>query len=290
MTETAKQNGAETSAANEDARNPAVFSGPLPEGATVWPVVLLMATVVLWVPLELWLWGVPTALGFLYTLRTEPAERRLRYLALAAAVVVLALAPVSTDLDPLHFVTLGSMFALAIIVPTALLWGKGIITFSFWPKKLEWLELLYTASAVPLAWGVFQLYFVVLHPDIPFNWTLPAEPNNTELFKLFMGINAVGIWDELFFINISYAILRSLFPYRIANPAQAVLYTGLLWDMAFRGLFGPFIVYIFAITQGAMFERSRVLLWVLIVHLIVDYFLFQAIVEAYYPGLDVWWH
>ncbi|MDZ7704509.1 MAG: hypothetical protein U5L04_08520 [Trueperaceae bacterium] len=267
MAETREQ----TDAAADHQPDPAVFRGPLPDGATVWPIVLLMATVVLWIPLELWLWGLPTALGFLYTLRTEPADRRLRYLALAAAVVILALAPVSTDLDPRHIVTLGSMFALAIIVPTAILWGKGIITFSFWPKKWEGLELLYTASAVPLAWGVFQLYFVVLHPDVPFNWTLPPEPDNVELFKLFMGINAVGIWDELFFINVSYAIIRSLFPYRIANPAQAVLYTGLLWDMAFRGLFGPVFVYVFAITQGAMFERSRVLLWVLVVHLIVDF-------------------
>jgi hypothetical protein len=26
------------------------------------------------------------------------------------------------------------------------------------------------------------------------------------------------------------------------------------------------------------------------VHLIVDYFLFQAIVSAYYPDFSVWWH
>jgi hypothetical protein len=39
-----------------------------------------------------------------------------------------------------------------------------------------------------------------------------------------------------------------------------------------------------------MFERSRVLIYVLAVHLIVDYFLFQEIVEAYYPGFSAWWH
>ncbi len=39
-----------------------------------------------------------------------------------------------------------------------------------------------------------------------------------------------------------------------------------------------------------MYERSRVLLWVLIVHLVVDYFLFQGIVGAHYPELSVWWH
>lgn len=71
--------------------------------------------------------------------------------------------------------------------------------------------------------------------------------------------------------------------------AQAVIYTTVLYTMAFRGV-GPVFVYLFALTQGAMYERSRALLWVLVVHLIVDYFLFQAIVSAYYPGLSVWWH
>ena len=53
---------------------------------------------------------------------------------------------------------------------------------------------------------------------------------------------------------------------------------------------GPLLVLVLALTQGAMYERSRVLLWVLIVHLVVDYFLFQGIVGAHYPELSVWWH
>ena len=124
---------------------------------------------------------------------------------------------------------------------------------------------------------------------MPFNWTLPSEPNGSELFKLFMGINAVGIWDELFFINICYAVMRSLFSYRVANIGQSVIYVSVLYDMAFSG-WGPLFILLLALSQGAMYERSKVLLWVLIVHLIVDYFLFQIIVEAYYPALEVWWH
>jgi hypothetical protein len=40
-----------------------------------------------------------------------------------------------------------------------------------------------------------------------------------------------------------------------------------------------------------MFEKSEGLLWVLIVHLIVDYFLVAFIVQFYYPdyGLDFLW-
>ena len=110
--------------------------------------------------------------------------------------------------------------------------------------------------------------------------------------RLFVGINSVGIWDELFFVNVSFAVLRSLFRFRTANAIQAVLYTSVLYDMAFTGI-GPFIVYLFAWTQGAMFEESENLLFVLVVHLIVDAFLISAIVGFHYPGhhLDfLWFH
>ena len=63
---------------------------------------------------------------------------------------------------------------------------------------------------------------------------------------------------------------------------QAVLYTAVLFDMAFTGL-GIFIVFFFAWTQGNMFEKSESLLWVLIVHLIVDFFLVAFIVQTHYP-------
>ena len=67
----------------------------------------------------------------------------------------------------------------------------------------------------------------------------------------------------------------------IANAAQAVIYTSILHKMAFTGL-GPYLIYVFAITQGIMYEKSRCLLYVLIVHLIVDAFLVEAILKYHY--------
>lgn len=251
----------------------------------------LLVTAVLWIAFEAWLWGLPFALVFAYMLTLETPYRRVRYLALAAPLLVLSFAPITTDTSTRGFLLLGTCFVLVLVLPTLILWRErpSPITFAFWPKRLDRLELLYTLLAVPLAWGAFRLYFGVLSPEVPLNWALPLEPDTNELLRLFVGINLVGIWDELFFINIGYAVLRQLFPARTANLAQAVIYTTVLWTMAFRGV-GPLFVYLFALTQGAMFERSRVLLWVLIVHLIVDYFLFQAIVSAYYPDFSVWWH
>jgi len=69
----------------------------------------------------------------------------------------------------------------------------------------------------------------------------------------------------------------------VANAAQAVVYTAVLCDMAFTGI-GPIVVYGFAWTQGAMFEKADNLLYVLLVHIIVDVFLFAAIVGHHYPG------
>ena len=253
------------------------------------PLICLLLVVVLWVSLESYLIGIIPALGFLLSVSKESSERRLCYLALASAIIILSFAPIHTGLSNSHFLILSTCFALAIVLPSVILWHKDVITFNLFPKQVDKVDLFYTILSIPLAWGVFILYFRILNPEVPFNWMQPTKPENEQLFRLFLGINGVGIWDELFFINISYAIIRKLFYFWPANLAQAVIYTGVLWDMAFKG-FGILFVYIFAITQGAMYERSKVLLWVLVVHLIVDYFLFQAIVSAHYPELEVWWH
>jgi hypothetical protein len=259
---------------------------------------LLLASVFL-IPLDNALFGISipariilgslSAAGFIFFMTRESPGRKLRYLALGSALLILALAPISTSLKVANIFWLAVCFAAVLIIPTLILQKMRVITFQFWPKHLDWVDVGYTLISIPLAWGAFELYFKILSPEVPFNWKLGIEPNNAELFTLFMGINAVGIWDELFFVNTSFAILRSLFPFRIANLAQSVIYMIVLYDMAFTG-WGPVFVYTLALTQGFMFERSKVLLWVLIVHLIVDYFLFQAIVTRYYPALDVWWH
>ena len=251
----------------------------------------LLVTAALWIALDAWLWGAPFAVVFLLALTRETPYRSKRYLALAVPLLLLALTPISTDTSPRGFALLGASFTLALLLPTLILWRERPrpITFAFWPKRPRPLDIIYTLLAVPLAWGAFQLYFGVLSPQVPFNWELPPAPDNAELVRLFIGINLVGVWDELFFISVGYAVLRQLFGPRTANLAQAVIYTTVLWTMAFRGV-GPIFVYLFALTQGVMFERSKVLLWVLVAHLIVDYFLFQAVVTAYYPDFSVWWH
>ena len=252
------------------------------------------------VPLDTWLLGIPVelrvavgvlaAVVFAISLLKLAKRFQRRFLALGIAVGILVFAPVHTGLDWAHIAVLGSAFVAVLVIPTWLLRGEGIITFKFFPDKVDKIDVFYTFLSIFLAWGAFEIYFGKLSPEVPYNWYLPrGAPDNAELFKLFMGINGVGIWDELFFINICFAVIRSMYSLRVSNLAQSVIYTSVLCDMAFTG-WGPLFVGFLAITQGVMYERSKALIWVLIVHLIVDYFLFQAIVTTYYPDLHVWWH
>ena len=216
---------------------------------------------------------------------TDP-ERALRRRigVLLGCVAILAVAPISTDTRPIKFLTLGGGFLAVIVLPAIVLHrtDPGVIRFRIWPRKFRWLDLFYVAISIPLAKYILQWYFG-FNDFMPWQWPLPATPEPDAMTRLFWGINAVGLWDELFFVNTSYCILRSLFAFRIANPVQAVLYTAVLFDMAFAGI-GPLLVYLFAITQGSMFEESENLLYVLVVHLIVDYFLYWEIVTGHYPG------
>ena len=156
----------------------------------------------------------------------------------------------------------------------------------FWPRGFSLRDTIYVIISIPLSWGIIWLYFFQLTPEMPTHWLMPAQWDDNAVRQLIIGINCVGIWDELFFINTCYVLLRRMYPAWMANLGQAVVYTSVLYHMAFTGA-GVVIVYIFALTQGAMYERSRVLLWVLIVHLIVDLFLVLAILEYYYPGAGI---
>lgn len=237
------------------------------------------------IPQEAWLPGSACWVLSLTLALTDPemALRR-RMGVLLGCVGILALAPISTDTRPVKFLTLGGSFLAAVVLPALILrrTDPGVIRYRFWPRRFRWLDLFYVAVSIPLAMLILDWYFHI-NDFMPFQWPLPAQPQTDAMGRLFWGINGVGIWDELFFVNTSFAILRSLFAFRVANPVQAVLYTALLFDMAFAGI-GPLLVYLFALTQGSMFEESENLLYVLVVHLIVDYFLYWEIVAGHYPG------
>jgi len=233
------------------------------------------------------LWGATLVLIW----RDSRGEVRRRMTVLMGCLVILTICDINTSLSNRNFLQVGIPFALVILLPPLVLQrtDPGVIRYRFWPRKRWRHDLFYTALSIPLAWGLLEFYWWV-NPELYLQWKLPEEPDPEVIRRLFIGINLVGIWDELFFVNTVFAILRSLFRFPLANAVQAVVYTSVLYDMAFVGI-GPVIIYYFALTQGNMFEKSENLLFVLIVHLIVDFFLVAAIVSSYYPsyGYDYLW-
>ena len=221
---------------------------------------------------------------------SEGAVRR-RMLVLLGCVAILGATDINTSLSNRNFLQVGIPFLIAILLPVLILQrtDPGTIRYQILPKKVCRADVVYTLISIPLAWGILKFYWWV-NPDLYTNWPLPAEADTDEIRRLFLGINLVGVWDEIFFVSTVFAVLRSLFRYPIANAVQAVVYTSVLYDMAFTGI-GPLIVYAFAWTQGAMYEKSKSLIWVLLVHLIVDFFLVAAIVSSHYPdyGFDFLW-
>ena len=113
------------------------------------------------------------------------------------------------------------------------------------------------------------------------NW--PAASDPSMLTRLFVGTNALGIWDELFFICTCFALLRRHYPDWLANLLQAVLFTSFLWELGFHA-WGPFLIYPFALVQGWTFRITKSLTYVVCVHLLFDLVLYLVLVHAHNPG------
>jgi membrane protease YdiL (CAAX protease family) len=254
-------------------------------------LVALGAAAALLIPLEWWLPGAACWLAALVlVLRDpEPAFRRRMGIVLGA-VALLAAAPIHTARNSQHFVTLGLPFLAVVVVPALLMrrFDRGVLRFTLWPRRFRRRDLVYTLLAIPVSWLAIELYFFHINVELPSHWAMPQPPSTEAFWRLFAGINAVGIWDELFFVNTVFALLRSCYSFGAANLAQSVIYASVLTDMAFTGI-GPGLVYLFALTQGAMYERSESLLWVLLVHVIVDAVLVAAILRFHYPGFVPAW-
>lgn len=220
------------------------------------------------------------------SLSCRNVEDRIKWTTLFSLMALLHFAPIHTGRTNAHFLSLGTCFAAAVFVPHWLFkWFRTpCLDWRFLPHKPCRRDIIYTLISIPLAWGIIWSYFFHLNPDLPTHWPMPSEFNHEAVTRLVIGINAVGIWDELFFINVVFATLRSMLPCWAANMGQAVVYTSVLYHMAFTGA-GPWIIYPFALTQGIMYERSRCLIFVLIVHVIVDAFLVLAILHYFYPTL-----
>jgi len=214
------------------------------------------------------------------------ADRQLlRHLSLiAAGLVVISTMSLEADLSNAGMARFAVTLSAAVALPYAISrwwYREDIIRFPVGTgNRWSRFEFGYLALVVVAGYLVLPVYF--LGSGAYRNW--PESSGTDEIIRLFIGVNAVGLWDELFFICIVFALLRHHFPFWQANVLQSVVFVSFLWELGYRS-WGPLLTVPFALLQGYIFQRTRSLPYVVTVHLTFDVIIFGILVHAYNPDL-----
>jgi len=215
--------------------------------------------------------------GFLVS---RPLGRDLLLMALGLGII--STISVAADISYLNIVIMGTVLALAVIVPyvgSRYVFKDHVVRFPIRTgQKWTRLEKFYLIAVVGLGYLILPLYFIGTGAYL--NW--PAVHAPDELARLFVGVNAVGIWDELFFICTCFALLRRHFPMWQANLLQAVIFVSFLWELGYKG-WGPLMTFPFALLQAWTFTKTKSLTYVVCVHLIFDLVVYLVLVHAHNP-------
>lgn len=195
---------------------------------------------------------------------------------------ILGLTPINTNIDPLHVSVMGATLLAALTLPYIIskyIYKDNIIHYKFRLGR-RWLksEIAYIFLTALVAYLLLPFY--LSDTGAYLNWTV--EPGFAFIFVFFLGTNALGIWDELFFVNTTLRILRKYLPFWLANLVQAVLFTSFLYELGFTG-WAPPLIYFFALTQGYIFKKTDSLLYIIAIHLTLDFVLFLALINAHHP-------
>lgn len=195
-------------------------------------------------------------------------------------IFIVSLVPVTTDISYSHMLQMGLAMTAAVGVPYVIsryIYKDHSIKFPFgfrepWHKE-KWLYL-----GLVLMVGYFIMPLYLIGTGMYTNW--PAADDASSVFRLFVGTNALGIWDELFFICTVFALFWKHVGFWKANILQAVLFTSFLYELGFEG-YGPIMIYLFALTQGYIFKTTHSLFYLLCVHLLFDFILFLVLLHAH---------
>lgn len=209
----------------------------------------------------------------------------LRHLLLVAAgLVIISSMSLEADLSDAGMLRFTVTLTAAVAVPYAIsrwVYREDVITFPIGTgNRWSRFEFGYLALVVVGGYLILPVYF--LGSGAYLNW--PETSGANEIARLFVGVNAVGLWDELFFVCTVFALLRRHFPFWQANLLQAVVFVSFLWELGYRA-WGPLLTIPFALLQGYIFQRTRSLPYVVTVHLTFDVIIFAILVHAHNPDL-----
>ncbi|UWF78262.1 MULTISPECIES: CPBP family intramembrane glutamic endopeptidase [Microbacterium] len=192
--------------------------------------------------------------------------------------------PLAAELDDAAMLRFTAALGGAVLVPYVIsryVFRDRAISFP-WRSGRRWgrLQWSWLVAVLVLGWLILPFYFIT--SGVYRNWPVVDTPEL--IARLFVGVGAVGIWDELFFICTVFALLRRHLPDHLANVLQAVVFVSFLWELGYRA-WGPVLTIPFALLQGVIFLRTHSLGYVVTVHLLFDAVVFAVLVHAHNPGL-----
>jgi membrane protease YdiL (CAAX protease family) len=243
--------------------------------------ITLMGVLLIGLQAKPWAWLL-LPLG-LAVLKFVESDFRKDFILIYMSMTLLGITPITTDTSTGHFIGMGITLILAILVPMHLSRRFGRpLAFRFNHHR-KWLkrEIGYIVFTAVVSY--FLLPFYLRDTGAYLNWSV--APNWDSVIRLFIGTNALGIWDELFFVSTALGIYRRYLPFTTANLVQAVLFTSFLFELGFTG-WGPVMIFIFAIIQGVVFRKTDSLFYVITIHLTLDFILFLALVHLHTGWFD----
>ncbi|MFB9310310.1 membrane protease YdiL (CAAX protease family) [Agromyces hippuratus] len=213
--------------------------------------------------------------------RSGRTERLLADLALIAiGQVIISTVSLKADLSDEGIVRFAVVLGLAVLVPYVIsrfVYREHVIRFPWrtgrrW-NRTQWLYLIFVTLA---GWLILPFYFI--SSGVYTNWPTVTEPDT--IARLFVGVAAVGTWDELFFICTIFVLLRRHFPSWQANLLQSIVFVSFLWELGYQS-WGPLLTIPFALIQGYTFKLTKSLTYVFVVHMLFDAVVFAVIVYAH---------
>lgn len=202
---------------------------------------------------------------------------------IALGLIIVHLIPLAAQLDTWSMMRFTFALGGAVLVPylvSRFVYRDRAIGFP-WRGGGRWgaFHWGWLGGVLVLGWLILPFYFI--SSGVYQNWPVVDTPDL--ILRLFVGVGAVGIWDELFFICTVFTLLLRHLGVWQANILQSIVFVSFLWELGYRE-WGPLLTIPFALMQGLVFLRTHSLAYVVTVHLLFDAVVFAVLVHAHNPG------
>lgn len=199
---------------------------------------------------------------------------------LAIALGIMSLVPINTDISAEHMVVMGLAMAAIVTIPylvSRYIYKDYSIRFPWhFKEKWSWQKWAYLGLVAIVGYLLLPVYMIQTSAYL--NWPDADQP--WEIARLFVGTNALGIWDELFFICTAFVLFMRHLPFWLANLFQAILFSSFLYELGFTS-WGLPMTFLFALVQAYIFRLTHSLFYIVCVHLLFDLFLFFVLIYAH---------